>query len=173
MTRYGGIDPGLDGYVAVIGGVEAWAEPTPTLPTGKGAKRLYNLSSMWELARQLRGLEVSLVMLEKSQPMPGQGVTSTFSTGYGFGLWEMALTAAGVPYELVRPGAWKKAMGISVTGQGLNGAARKKQSKALAIAKAQAMFPGHVFVPPGKRVPSADMAEALLLATYAAGRCVP
>ena len=27
------------------------------------------------------------VCIEKQQSMPGQGVSSTFSTGYGFGLW--------------------------------------------------------------------------------------
>ena len=42
--------------------------------------------------------------------MPEQGVTSTFSMGHGLGLWEGILSALGVPYQMVTPQAWKKAM---------------------------------------------------------------
>ena len=44
------------------------------------------------------------------------GVTSAFTFGHGFGQIEMALTAAGIPFERLRPQAWQKAMGCMTKG---------------------------------------------------------
>ena len=52
------------------------------------------------------------VILEESQPMPGQGVRSMFTCGLGFGVWLGLLAAVQLPYTRVRPGVWKKALGL-------------------------------------------------------------
>lgn len=166
MPAFAGIDPGMDGFVAVLRGDD---EPelleVPTLPTGAGAKRLYDERALWQIVVALKGCD--LVLLEQQQPMPKQGVSSTFSIGYGYGLWVMALTAAGVPWSAIRPAAWKKAMRISAA-KGKDANARRKQAKALAIQRAQALFPDVSLMRTERsRTPSADMAEALLLASYA------
>jgi hypothetical protein len=44
------------------------------------------------------------------------GVTSSFTFGNGFGHLEMALTAAGIPFERVSPQKWQKAMGCLTKG---------------------------------------------------------
>ena len=58
------------------------------------------------------------------------GVVSSFSFGRGYGNLEMALTAAGIPFERVRPQVWQKALGCMTKGD-------KNVSKR----KAQELFP--------------------------------
>jgi len=54
------------------------------------------------------------------------GVKSSFTFGNGFGHLEMALTAAGIPFERVRPQVWQKAMSC-MTGGDKNVSKRKAQ----------------------------------------------
>ena len=87
-------------------------------------------------------------MIEEAQSMPGQGVRSMFTTGYGLGLWVALLAALQMPYTTVRPAIWK-ALGLG-------------KDKEQARLRAQQLFP------------TADLrlkkhhgrAEALLLAWY-------
>ena len=58
------------------------------------------------------------------------GSTSAFSFGRGVGNLEMALTAAGIPFERVTPQKWQKALGCMTKGD-------KNVSKR----KAQELFP--------------------------------
>lgn len=184
MSIYVGIDPGMSGFIAVLnpnGGI-AKLHAIPTLPTGKGAKRIYNAPELWSCLRAIgRGAADAvgwergepypysvMAIIEKQQPMPRQGVSATFSTGFGYGLLCMALTAAKIPHAEVSASAWKRKMGLLAKADNL--AARKKASKAKAIAKAQALFPGVCLKATERsRTPSSDKAEALLLAHYA--RC--
>lgn len=50
--------------------------------------------------------------IETVHSMPGQGVASTFKFGRNFGFLIGMLTAMAIPYELVTPQKWQKAMGI-------------------------------------------------------------
>jgi len=161
-----GIDPGMDGYLVVLTVEdEVTFFAVPTLKTGKGNRRAYDVPALFRgLSEHVPGAKFTL--LEKQQAMKGQGVTSCFTTGFGYGLWRMGLVALSAPYEEVRPGLWKKAMGITVQG-GKNANERKKIAKARAIEKAQQLYPRAELVPPRCRVPSHDRAEALLLAHYA------
>lgn len=57
-------------------------------------------------------------VLEHAQPMPKQGVTSMFSYGGNFGGWQSLLEGHGIPYQLVKPQKWMKAiLGSFPTGQ--------------------------------------------------------
>ena len=58
------------------------------------------------------------------------GVKSAFTFGNGFGHIEMALTAAAIPFERVRPQVWQKALGCLTKGD-----------KNITKQKAQEMFP--------------------------------
>lgn len=49
-------------------------------------------------------------ILEHVNAMPGQGVCSSFNFGQGFGIIKGVLDAFEVPYDLVRPAKWKKAL---------------------------------------------------------------
>jgi len=46
--------------------------------------------------------------LEKVHAMPGQGVTSMFSFGEGYGVWQGILAGLQIPFDLVAPQTWKK-----------------------------------------------------------------
>lgn len=167
-----GIDPGMSGCLAVLGpGDRVRFVSTPTLPTGKGNRRRYDVPGLVELVR--RASEgAAFLAIERQQSFPGQGVASSFSTGYGYGLWLAAITAARVPFETVAPATWKAALKIkALPGGGGSAASRKKAAKALAIETAQRLYPNANLLPTERsRTPSADLAEALLLAHYAKHR---
>lgn len=104
-----GIDPGLDGAVAVNidGKIIFYDTPTLTIKSGKKNKRLCNPLLMADILRQYKDEDVHVV-LEKVHSMPGQGVASMFSMGEGFGMWQGIIAAFQIPITLVTPQAWKK-----------------------------------------------------------------
>ena len=90
--------------------------------------------------------------------MPGQGVTSMFNFGKGFGWLLGVLEACNIPYELVRPQKWKKE--FSITG-----------GKNSSIEVCRRLFPEVSLLPTTRcRKDSDGMAEALLMAEYARRR---
>jgi crossover junction endodeoxyribonuclease RuvC len=90
------------------------------------------------------------VVIEESQPMPGQGVRSMFTCGFGYGLWCGILAALQVPYTPIRPAVWKKHFGLS----------KDKEASRL---RAQQLFPAADL----RRKKDHGRAEALLLAHWA------
>ncbi len=113
-----GIDPGLSGALAVIA-VRGRLMTTADAPTmkvvksGGGKKNTYLVADMWHmLSRVVSIYDVACAGIEYQASRPGQGAPATFSQGYGYGLWTMALAAAGVPYEVVQPRKWKADMRI-------------------------------------------------------------
>jgi crossover junction endodeoxyribonuclease RuvC len=102
-----GIDPGLDGCLAVIeetGQITFW--DVPTLESVPG-RREYDLPAIVDL---LLGLPVGdiLVGIEKVHAMPKNGSIANFSMGVSFGMWTALLTAAETPFEIILPTRWKK-----------------------------------------------------------------
>jgi crossover junction endodeoxyribonuclease RuvC len=85
--------------------------------------------------------------LESVHSMPGQGVSSSFKFGRGFGNLEMALTAARIPYTYVTPQRWQKDLGCLTKGD-------KNVSKS----RAQQLFP-HIKC-------THAIADSLLIAEY-------
>lgn len=108
---YIGIDPGLSGAVAVIDGKSIKFIDTPTeLVKKKTTRRTYNPPAMaYEL--RLIGLRDEVqVGIERQSAMPGQGVSSMFSIGMGFGLWLGIAAGLNMPYTIIEPRAWKKSL---------------------------------------------------------------
>jgi hypothetical protein len=87
-------------------------------------------------------------ILESVSAFPGQGVTSCFHFGENFGKLQMALLAAEVPFERIRPVQWQKSLGCLTGGD-----------KAITLRKAQELFPSDKIT---KR-----RADSVLLAVYA------
>lgn len=105
-----GIDPGQTGAVAIIlpkACIFLADTPTEIVKKGKGSKTEYLPANMADI---LRDNQIDHVFIEKVGAMPGQGVTSMFNFGKGFGLWLGILAALKIPYTLVTPQAWKKAI---------------------------------------------------------------
>ena len=139
-----GIDPGANGAIAWID--ERGKSCVEKMPD--------TLQDLWELIRDITNFPRSAIdgrrykaYIEQVSSSPQMGVVSAFSFGRGYGNLEMALTAAGIPFERVRPQVWQKAMGCMTKG-----------NKNISKAKAQELFPD-------KKVIHAT-ADALLIALY-------
>ena len=181
---YVGIDPGLDGAVAIVNGEKNEIHDCPTLkPVKKKGVRKFDIEGMSRIVRHIIGLDGPIrVCLEKAQAMPGQGVTSMFKTGYGMGLWEGMLgVSLGLDYELVSPRKWQKEIvkpildsqqikflpKIGTNGKKLTKAEQRKETKRCTIIAAQTLAPEFELIPPRCRVPRDGRADAVCLALYA------
>ena len=98
---YIGIDPGLSGAVGILAAdgalVALHDTPVLILSTSRGSRVEYALPGMAALLRPYTASGVQ-VFIEESQAMPGQGISSTWTTGYGFGVWLGILGALGLAY---------------------------------------------------------------------------
>ncbi len=178
MKYYIGIDPGLDGAVAVLDekGEIVLCEDTPTITIKSGGKnrRRYQPNQMVFILRTaLRRIdktvdlisgvkdsdmpEVTIVGLEYVRAMPGQGVSSMFTMGMGVGLWEGIIATLGLPMEQVTPVVWKRVILGGATGD-----ANRKETSRL---KAQQLFPTQT-ANLLTRKKDHGRAEALLIAEY-------
>jgi hypothetical protein len=138
-----GIDPGVNGGIAWITDGKPCVEKMPD-----------TLQDLWELIvsismnAEVGGTGIH-AYIEQVSSSPQMGVKSAFTFGNGFGHLEMALTAAGIPFERVRPQVWQKAMGCMTRGD-------KNVSKR----KAQELFP--------QIKCTHAVSDALLIASYGA-----
>jgi crossover junction endodeoxyribonuclease RuvC len=139
------IDPGLSGAIAILNG-ELSAQPLPI-----AGKEL----DLGELARLIQNAYPVLAVVEKVHSMPGQGVSSTFKFGTGFGSILGILAALGIRTELIPPQTWKR-----VILQGTD------KSKDAAIAYCRRAFPDVPLVLPRCRKPHDGIADALCLLEY-------
>lgn len=141
MTLYFGIDPGKQG---AIGCIDEHGSYRCVVDMLTEPRDLFEY-----LSQEKAPLTETRVVVEKQGSMPGQGVSSSFQTGYGFGTIVGVLAATGLRYELVAPGTWKRAMGLS---------SEKEKSRQMARALwAEA---------PLSRVKDEGRCEALLLAEF-------
>lgn len=109
---YAGIDPGLEGAVAVIDTgddpIDIDFHDTPTYQDGRRTR--IDVGRCAGLIRTLQTAGLTHVTIEKVTSSPQMGVVSAWSFGMGFGVWLGILAALGVPHALVSPQTWKKAM---------------------------------------------------------------
>lgn len=104
-----GIDPGLKGALAIRSKDGLLAEPMPT--NGDGGLH------MPELARWLRAhaQAIKMAYVERAHAFPGMGVSGAFNYGAGWGAIQGVLSALGIPYELVTPAKWTKALHAGIS----------------------------------------------------------
>ena len=136
-----GIDPGKGGGIAWITDGKPCVENMPD-----------TLEDLWEIFDEISG-NVQFgggpckAYIESVHSSPQMGVTSAFTFGQGFGHLEMALTAAGIPFERISPQKWQKAMGCM-----------SKGDKNVTKRRAQELFPS--------MKATHATADALLIAEY-------
>lgn len=140
---YIGIDPGKEGGLALLQGEEIQAFR-------------YDRDTYRCILSDLRG-ESAICCLEQVGARPGQGVTSMFHFGEGFGWIQGTLEAYGIPYELVRPQKWKKEFSVTA-------------DKNTSIQVCKRLFPSLNLIPPKCRKEHDGMAEAALMAMFAKRR---
>jgi len=144
-----GVDPGKTGAIGIVdklGNAEVYDYP----------EDVDNCAAMMGMI--VARLDIVGGMIEKVSAMPGQGVTGMFNFGGNYFGWRMALACFHVPYELVTPAKWQKAMLDS------GGGTTKERS----LNMARRIFPGlelHFKKHDGR-------ADALHLARYALSRGV-
>jgi len=161
MSVFLGIDPGTTGAMAFLGPPENYSrtaalviEPTPVvwIPKGTGKVRRYDLPALWRQIERLPA--IALAYVEQQGARPGQGLASTFQTGFGAGIWHALLTAAGIPFVVVPPQRWRAAVGLP------------SQPKAPKAALKQAVRLAAARRFPGEPIPL-DHADAVMLALAA------
>ena len=120
MRRFLGVDPGLSGAFALLAveddgaqSVQVWPTPCDWITVGTGKRRRYNAYALHRALEDLTRQPIALTYLEQQSARPQQGVASTFSTGFGYGLWVGLLTAAAVPYAVVPPARWRGRVGLA------------------------------------------------------------
>ena len=151
---YVGVDPGKKGGYAVISADLSGKQRVEVFPWDDDGFAREMVRWCGDFAAQEGGGLVACV--EKVGAHPGQGVTSMFTFGQGFGYILGVLAALGIGVQLVPPGTWKKE--FSLIGK----------DKAASVEVCKRLFPGVDLRPTEKcRKDSDGMAEALLLACYA------
>ena len=142
-----GIDPGKSGGIAFIApstGALAWLLPMP---------------SMVDLARILDDTHPSLVILEKAQSMPKQGIASAFNYGEQFGIIQGFLIALQIPHQLVTPRDWQKEM--------FKGCKTSDPPKKRALMAVQRIYPqANLLATERSRMPHDGIIDALLIAKW-------
>lgn len=146
--RIVGIDVGLEGAVAISCEREVYE-----------VELLKNVTPEWirEMSCAAFGMSVH-VFIEKAQAMPGQGVSSMFNYGTGFGKLLGWMEALKLPHTLVTPREWTKEMHKGCTGE---------NAKEKSLQAAKRLFP-HMKLEATERSkkPHAGIVDALLIAEF-------
>lgn len=144
-----GIDPGLDGGIAIISGTStsSYIELLETIPTVKKTGFIKRQVDAQKLGNLLRVYPDAVCYLEGVASRPGQGVASVFSFGDTYGAIRGVLGALNIPTYIVIPSKWKKSLQIS--------------SKEDSLKASQDLFGALKF-----RKKDHNLAEALLIAYY-------
>lgn len=149
MTLTIGIDPGLTGAIAAIDS-DAQLILCADLPVIRSGKLAWiDANELTGLLMQCCGGRSAQILLERAQSMPGQGVSSTFTTGVVLGSILAACQRIAVPLHLVTAAVWKRSMGLT-------------SNKTASLDKARLLFPTAEL----DRVKDHNRSEALLLAYY-------
>ena len=143
------VDPGLTGALGAIDD-QANLILCADLPVIRFNKLAWidanELRTILMTAREGRPARITI---ERSQSMPGQGVSSTFCIGVVLGSILAACQQIGVPIDLVTAAAWKNAMGLD-------------SQKSTSLDRARLLFPTAEL----DRKKDHNRAEALILAEY-------
>jgi len=148
-----GIDPGLDGAVAIINGTGNLVVidmPTVTVERNGKSKRQVSATELAQILDSHNSNNCH-VFVEKVSAKSGQGVTSVFSFGRSFGMIEGILAAFKLPVTYVAPATWVKAVG-------------RGQGKDASRARAMELFPENQA--DFKRVKDDGRADAALIAYW-------
>ena len=108
---YIGIDPGISGGLTCLDEMGNIIKKT-VMPTIKiGTKNRIDVSALTQWIKDCAGEEdIRMIAIEIQRPMHKQGVTSTFTTGQGYGILEGIVAALDIPYDLVNPKHWQNEM---------------------------------------------------------------
>ena len=145
-----GIDPGFSGALAVIDDNLKidFVMDMPIIMVGKKREldeaKLLTIFNRWRFRPMTVGLE-------KSQTMPNQGIVSSGRYMASYGFLRGICIGSGIPYHLIRPQSWKKAMMPDMD-----------KEKGASIQKVTQIYPELSLT----RVKDHGIADAVLIARY-------
>ena len=146
-----GIDPGFTGAISIyrpnLGLIEV--HDMPVMKSAKG-KTILNLHGVLDVLEREDDTP-HVAVIEQVGAMPGQGLSSTFRFGQGYGQLEMAIAARGLQVHYVTPQKWKGHFGLS-------------RDKGVSRSVASQRFPS--IATQFARVKDDGRAEACLIALY-------
>ena len=152
-----GYDPGFTGAIALYwtdtGKLEV--HDMPVMKNTKG-KAIINSPYLLDIL-QNEADEKCMCLLEQVSAMPGQGVSSMFRFGEGYGMLQMACAANKLPTQFVTAAKWKGYFGLN-------------RDKGVSRGLAMQRFPEYAGL--FSRVKDDGRAEAALIALYAAENMV-
>ena len=107
-----GIDPGLDGAIAILteAGELVAIHDMPTLQDGAKGRRAVNPALF---ASIIYASHATFAFCELVGPRPTDGTTGAFGFGRSRGIIEGVLAAAGIPLAMIAPPVWKRASNIA------------------------------------------------------------
>lgn len=152
-----GVDPGKEGAYVLLG-ADANFKVFGKFPVvSVGTKKEHNPAALQKNLKVIcEGYKNTLVVLEKVGAMRLQGVTSTCSLCYGFGLLVGIFASLDQPVKQVAPQQWKKDL--------MYGMPKGKDSSVLVAAR---LFPKTSDILYNKRgTPDHNIADAMLLAEW-------
>ena len=148
-----GIDPGIKGGLSLISAETDFIYCIP-MPDNFLALKDFLVRAK-ECSQYERGIHA---WLEKAQSFPKQGLVSAFNYGKHFGELSAALTMLEIPYTLVSPIKWTKAMHAGV-------GIKDPKKKTLVIARR--LYPKETFfATPRSKVPHSGIVDSLVIARY-------
>ena len=149
-----GVDPGKSGGLAMISTQENYIY-MQTMPDN-----FIELREFFRKAKECTIFEKGIhCWLEKAQTMPKQGIVSAFNYGKHFGELCATLALLEIPYSMVSPIKWTKAMHSNA------GPAPTAKAKTLMVARR--LYPKEKFLATARsKVPHNGMVDALMIAHY-------
>ena len=160
MTFYGGVDPGLSGAIFLFD--PNGATVVLDMPVVARGVSFADIAT-WLSPMQLH---TEMIYVENVHAMPRQGVSSMFKFGTSFGGVLGVLATLKVPYTMVEPSVWKRAVGLPAGAP-----------KELSVKRAIQVFPKFAdrFTRPKQRgtgiIPLDGRAEAALIAWHCYQKC--
>ena len=145
-----GIAPGFSGALAVLDS-DLKIEFVMDMPIIKvGKKRELDEARLSVIFKMWRSKSIN-VALEKSQTMPNQGIVSSGRYMASYGFLRGLCVGNGIPYHLIQPQTWKKAMMPDMG-----------KEKGASIQKVSQLYPELSLT----RVKDHGIADAILIARY-------
>lgn len=162
-----GIDPGLSGGLAIVGGGNDRARVINCMSvpvTGEGAKRRPEFLAILAF---IEDNPPDAAFIERAQAMPDQGSSSGFIYGRAVGYLEAAVAGMRIPLHVIESSAWKKHYALSGRdhrGDKLGSPQVKENSRQMALQRIPTSAPYLT------RKLDHNRAEAILIAAYGRDR---
>ena len=171
MKTYIGIDPGLQGGIAIITGDKINIFKMPLIAKGEiDIENIFHILSAYDEVNKVH------VCIEDVHSIFGASAGSNFTFGFGCGQLDAVIKCCSLPFTKVPPKIWQKEMWSGVKPVLITTGKKDKKgmpkykidTKATSLIAAKRLFPKINFLPTERCTKEHDgMIDAILIAQYA------